>query len=213
MLSIFILTATLSLPRGECVEDVFVGGARIFQRVVVDPRAPITAIDATDGTTPVTLDPASGQWYSGARREGWVCVTDGTAFAWAEEANLTFAPLPAVEEKQWIGLWSCLTGGEPEFKIRRRKDGRLRAWGFASWQANPEALPHVGEFDFTGRPNGAIFDFGDPFCLSNFVDRPDACYDCVIRMIWINGRILAADNSSCGGMNVRFNGIYTRDAP
>ena len=205
-----VLAATATFQRGDCMDGSFVAGATRLQRANL-PDRPVSGIDAGDScldddpakcTQRDVLDP-DRMWIAGARSAGWVCVTDGYTAAWTEEVNLKFGKLPPLPASEWLGHW---TENENEILIRRTKDGRLQVSGAAIWQAGPDALPHTGDFDFTGKPDGRLFELGEPACIT----EGKGCVDCVVRMLRVEDVMLVADNGHCGGMNVRFTGAYTK---
>ena len=196
-----ILAATGTFERGDCMDGWFLAGTTRPQRVILPDRA-ITGIDADDAcldgdpakcTARDVLDP-DRMWIAGARSAGWVCVTDGYTPAWTEERNLRFGKLPSLPASEWLGHWTESNGNEI---VVRRKGRALQVLGSASWQAGPDALPHTGDFDFTAKPNGRLFELGD-------------ASGCAVRMLRVEDVMLVADNGQCGGMNVRFNGVYTK---
>ncbi len=57
---------------------------------------------------------------------------------------------------------------------------------------------HFGEFSFVSTPAGGV--------LSNSVDLNDGHCSTVLRVT--EDFLVAADNARCGGLNVRFDGVY-----
>jgi hypothetical protein len=63
-----------------------------------------------------------------------------------------------------------------------------------------------------------VIHFGEVAGLANFVDDKKIIYtagtneyDCVLEIIFVNENTLrASDNKHCGGLNVTFDGIYTK---
>jgi len=99
----------------------------------------------------------------------------------------------------WLGRWS--QEGNPTLRITRRH-GAIHIVGDAYWPGPvrekdwPPGWPHSGGIDGT---------------LSVFGDR--AHYDvdgCKVDFVLVGDMLIASDNEMCGGMNVRFDGVYRR---
>lgn len=133
----------------------------------------------------------------------------GIGHAAGKDKPLSIAP--------WLGQWTA--GPEQDITIARSGDDSLLIEGFASWGASdPQRVElgaiYVGEFtvvvpiswvdverqqlEFAVGTDGAV--------------RPDAAgdYDCTIMLELTQGTLVATDNMMCGGLNVTFNGIYSR---
>ena len=84
----------------------------------------------------------------------------------------------------WAGTW---TGGEDRVTIRlSNTPGQLELKGAASWHSANDVV-HLGSFAGAAAPAGNRLHFFD--------GSTESC---------------ASDNSKCGGMNVRFGGIWKR---
>lgn len=140
---------------------------------------------------------------TGRTRAGYVCALfpnkAGGSAGWLRSSELTAVPQPLPSLAAWTGRWR---DGDDEIRLSVRGDA-LVAKGEAYWpSANPSLKdrpggPNIGEMSGTARPQGRAVVFGK-------------CDDCVLRLALIGDYLLASDNSQCGGMNVRFDGVYTR---
>lgn len=126
----------------------------------------------------------------------------GGSAGWVDADRLQVVPTsttPALRD--WAGDW---TDGDNTLHLRVR-DGALVATGEAFWpSARPTPQrpygPNLGQIDAVARPRGATVDF---------TDSDDA--GCTLQARWLGDYLIVSDNSECGGMNVRFNGVYRRD--
>ena len=206
----------------SCLDERFLDLGAQFASATPSPGAALIPAGATclDGdiarcTERRPLDPKR-QWIAGAREGAWVCVTDGLLYGWIEAERMTFGPLPSPPKGAWTGRWELsYSGGDPSIRIQQRKDGKLHVSGYAEWRAHPDSTPNIGELDFTGLPREIFFDGGDPACLELkwADDEPARCFDCIIRLMLVNDRLIARDNGRCGGMNVSFSTTYRRARP
>ena len=66
--------------------------------------------------------------------------------------------------------------------------------------ANPADWPstHLGEIEASATPKGATITLRDDICHMD--------------VHWLGDALVVSDNAECGGMNVRFNGVYQRAA-
>jgi hypothetical protein len=120
---------------------------------------------------------------------------------WIETAALIRVPDSAPAAKDWQGHWQ---GWDAEIEIGRATPGTLRVEGAAIWGSHdPERVAnggvHTGDFSGTLAPQGALMRY------------PGGEGDlCRIEMRLIGTYLVAEDNGECGGVNVRFTGIYRR---
>jgi hypothetical protein len=203
----------------QCLDERFAEGTGPFSavRVSSDNTPSLIPADAAcldSGPSAcgnrVPLDPHR-QWFAGARAGNWVCVTDGTVFGWAPADQLALGPIPAAHSTDWLGEWDRRYGGA-DFRVKLADDRKtLHVTGTAEWRAGPDAVPHLGDLDADGHPVANELRLGEPKCLDfDYNETHEECYDCVARLMLINGRIFVIDNHLCGGMNVNFDGIYDR---
>jgi len=208
-------------PVAQCLDKRFADGTGPFNAVrfpsgnsvsLIPADAACLNSDPSACADRIPLDPHR-QWFAGARAGTWVCVTDGTVFGWAPADQLAFGPIPAAHAKDWLGAWDRIYGGA-SFRVTLADDKKtLHVTGSAEWIAGPDAVPHLGDLDADGNPVANELRLGEPKCLDfDYNETHEECYDCVARLMLINGRIFVIDNRLCGGMNVNFDGIYERKA-
>lgn len=83
-----------------------------------------------------------------------------------------------------------------QIKIQKAADQKLNLKGIAIEETSRSA-PNTGDFDFTETPTANIV---------AHLDRDG----CDVVLVLSNGKLHVADNAMCGGMNVRFDGVYDR---
>ena len=143
-----------------------------------------------DAKRSVVVSKALGSFY---------CVYDpkDSVSGWVHSAQLDIAPKNNIPLAQWVGVWS---NGEDTIEITRENED-LHVSGEALWYgavlASGDQVVHTGELDFTGRPQDNK--------LRYFTNDPN---DCGAELIHLGRYLLVRDNGHCGGVNVRFNGIY-----
>jgi hypothetical protein len=121
---------------------------------------------------------------------------------------------PPITLADWLGKWSQVEA-TITFKPGS-KAGTLSISGDATWGSlDPERVKlgaiHVGNIEGTTSPNGADLSFamGENGTLP--VDKGGES-DCKVWMRRLGPYLLVSDNNNCGGMNVSFSGIYSRNA-
>jgi hypothetical protein len=114
---------------------------------------------------------------------GWVSAH---ALAPAGEQPSRDPPLRA-----WAGKW---VDGEDSIAIGASA-GLLHASGSAVWHGWGDNV-HVGEFEGGARPSGARVVFAQDTCS--------------VTATLLGRYLIVSDNENCGGMNVRFDGVYRR---
>lgn len=107
-------------------------------------------------------------------------------------------PLPTPTLHDWTGHWAV---GEDEDKAIDIiiVAGSLAVEGEAYWPSRREVErypQHSGSFSASARPS------------ENQLELTDAI--CKISLRLVGRNLVAADNSSCGGANVRFDDVYSR---
>lgn len=131
-------------------------------------------------------------WYQpkkGAETVGWILTEKLKAFG--------SDPNPALNS--WLGYWKYY---DNSIEIERDKQtGYLKITGNAIWKGLGDNV-HVGELEFIQKPQAAVLDLGD--------STEDGKYDCWATLRLVGKYLIAFDNSNCGGMNVRFNGVYVK---
>lgn len=126
-------------------------------------------------------------WYQpprGSETVGWIPAHQLSVAATAP------SPTPA----RWVGDWEF---GIQSLKISRetKAGGRLRVEGVAFWRGLGDNI-HTGGVSASARPDGNVL-----------VAEEDICR---VTLRLVGDYIVATDNSKCGGMNVRFDGVYRR---
>jgi hypothetical protein len=125
-------------------------------------------------------------------------VAGSAGYVPAERLEALPSAEPALAD--WAGEWRK---GDDVITLRV-SGGKLRASGEAYWpSANPSPRdvpggPHTGQMSGVAAPTGASV---------RFVDSEE---DCEVTLTLLPPLLLARDNNSCGGMNVRFDGVYMR---
>lgn len=145
-------------------------------------------------------------------QQGWICIYymngnhDYTGWLPVSQVKLTALTTPPLS--QWPGTWQAVTGN-PQITITAEDDHTLSVTGDAEWYggktASGDDIVHLGSFAGHARPQGAsatVID-GDGEYGSNK-------YVCQVKLQRVGRYLVATDNQSCGGMNVRFNGVYER---
>ena len=100
-------------------------------------------------------------------------------------------------EAVWIGEWSY---GENSIRFNPAKlVGSYMIKGEAFWRGLGDNI-HIGELDFSGSPKNGKLEAGDGTHK----------YDCQVKMQRVGKYLLVSDNKMCGGVNVSFDGVYTR---
>ena len=117
---------------------------------------------------------------------------------WIRRASLVpLTPQPARGLRDWTGHYISWKNS-----IDIAVAGTaLHASGEAVWEGFSKDDIHDGAFDSKAVPRGDY---------AVFVDDPAEETSCVVGVQFFAGYLLVSDNSQCGGMNVSFNGVYTR---
>ena len=101
------------------------------------------------------------------------------------------AASPALEK--WIGQWK---NDDQSLNIRRdSQSGFLMVKGDAIWRGAGDNV-HVGSVEARSLPQG-----NELILIEE---------ECRVTLKLVGDYIVASDNSECGGMNVRFNGVYRK---
>ena len=143
-------------------------------------------------------------------KTGFVCAsyvnargyeTDG----WLPTASVKMLPTPA---PNWFGKWKRDTSANIE--IGRTSVSAASLSGDAFW-GGQSGSPNVGDIDATIDPRQNVQGFG-----TASDQRTQTAYGkgdkdaCAVIFKQLGPYLFAADNMTCGGMNVTFSGIYTR---
>jgi hypothetical protein len=116
------------------------------------------------------------------------------------ESRLEVLPAAEVTQRDWLGAWRM---GDDSITLSPKGD-KLSARGEAYWpSANPSLKERPGGPN-TGEMSGVAAPKGNQVV---FVDDEDECH---VSLTLLPPFLLAHDNERCGGMNVRFDGVYSR---
>ena len=136
--------------------------------------------------------------------------TDG----WLPDGALEIMATADTKLADWRGAWKR----DVEGKISLKPAGaEIDISGEALWgSGDPERVRmggvHSGELSGKARPVGNVLALGDGYDGRKAPD-PEHAEDCFARLRLFGPYLLVEDNSGCGGMNVRFNGLYVRSGP
>lgn len=129
----------------------------------------------------------------------WVCGwyqprRGGETVGWLPADKLVLSEPPARPAlANWVGLWKY---AGKSLDIRRDgKAGLLKVKGDAVWEGVGGNV-HVGGVEAAARPEG------DELVL---VEE-----ECRVSLKLVGDYLVAKDNSECGGMNVRLNGVFRK---
>jgi hypothetical protein len=131
----------------------------------------------------------------------WTCAylqqRNGAGPGWVKSLDIREVaadPAPALDA--WIGVWS---NGSGRIRIAASPvPGHLHLAGSAEWHGNAGVV-HTGEFEGDALPQGNHLHFVE--------GKADSC---TIDLTLIGKYLVANDNNACGGMNVRFWGVWKR---
>jgi hypothetical protein len=124
----------------------------------------------------------------------------GGSAGWVEKSRLrALATDSSPPPSSWLGRWS--DEGNPTVRIISKR-GAFHIEGEAYWPGTepekdwPPGWPHTGGIDgkLTLLRNRALYNLDG----------------CKVDFVLVGDVLIASDNDSCGGMNVRFNGVYHR---
>ena len=135
-----------------------------------------------------------------SRRYGsWICswyqpLKGSETVGWLPVESLVISEHPASPAlEKWIGRWKY---GDQSLNIRRdSKSGFLMVKGDAIWRGIGDNV-HVGSVEARSLPQG-----NELILIEE---------ECRVTLKLVGDYIVASDNSECGGMNVRFNGVYRK---
>jgi len=141
---------------------------------------------------PLVVNRAEGDWTC-----GYLTARKGSAQGWVHSSDLrpvVFDPKPAIAA--WAGVW---VQDENRIQIQISKTpGKLHLDGEAYWHGR-------GDNVRSGEISGEATPIGNHLHYSEGGDNA-----CTVDLALVGKYILANDNNQCGGMNVRFWGIWKR---
>jgi hypothetical protein len=129
-------------------------------------------------------------WYQGKAQE---------TVGWVRNRDLAAQAEPAVQVAGWLGTWKEVYKGPGKIKLARVGD-TLQVSGDTRWIGqNTENFGDIsGKLTVSGR-HGHVGPAGG--------QEP---YECSADMQRIGEFLIVHDNGGCGGLNVRFDGLYVR---
>ncbi|MGE8259888.1 MAG: hypothetical protein ACN6RJ_10740 [Stenotrophomonas sp.] len=122
----------------------------------------------------------------------------GGSAGWVDRSKLQPLPVATPSLQDWVGDWK---DGDNGLRISVR-GGQLHVEGDAYWpSANPTPEqrpygPNMGQVEAQATPRGSQVDFVED--------------SCTVHAQVLGDVLVVSDNSECGGMNVRFDGVYRR---
>lgn len=141
---------------------------------------------------------------TGRKLNGFVCSwytspKGGVKVGWLNEADIEFPNLLFDgSDNSWVGEWRYHSN---VIRIERTKtNGEFRITGDATWKGMGDNV-HIGEL------NGSVK------LVDGKIEYSDGAseFDCRATLdLAYTGYLLVKDNANCGGMNVRFSGIYRK---
>lgn len=196
-----------------CRNGGFAGENQTFGMASLSGNKPVWFLDDLDGCPNAKPACQRGPVQPGhtlitGRHHGpYVCAfqrtVDGDAAGWVRRDRLQALPVNRQPQiKAWAGHWTEPDGSEDTVTIT--PDGNaLAVTGHAYW---PNANPPLGRYP--GGPNlGRISGHAAPDGNRLAIGEASACL-AILHLV--NNVLVVHDNGVCGGMNVRFDGVYVR---
>jgi len=187
-------------PSSACPFDGFSGPALLAE--VSSPRATQAYIGCPPGGAckPVALPPRSVVFVyktEGAWTCGYLTMRDGAGPGWVQSKDLRAVPADAAPPRHaWLGTW---VNGEGRILITAAADGaKLKLEGHSVWKGG-RGVEHTGDFEGEAASSGNRLHFVEGGADS-----------CTIDLTLVGPYLAANDNNMCGGMNVRFWGVWKR---
>jgi hypothetical protein len=135
-----------------------------------------------------------------SRKHGqWICgwyqpKKGGETVGWLLADKLAVSDAPARPPlKNWLGVWKY---ERQSLTIRREgRSNSLKVKGYAIWEGTGENV-HVGGIEAVAQPQGNELVLVEE--------------ECRVSLKLVGDYLVAKDNSGCGGVNVRLNGVYRK---
>jgi len=142
---------------------------------------------------PVLVYNKKGDWTC-----GYVTAQDGGGAGWIRSKDIRLVEVdPNPLLTAWAGTWA---GGQARVAIAlSQEQGQLDLSGQAVWHGAGD-VTHTGDLAGHALPSGNRLHYAD----GSKVDS------CTIDLTLAGKFIIADDNGHCGGMNVRFAGVWRR---
>jgi hypothetical protein len=145
---------------------------------------------------------AAGDAVTSYHQDGdWTCgylqQRDGAGPGWVKSRDIReVAANPAPPPDAWFGTWA---NGRGRIRIvGSTLSGKLHLTGEAEWRGAGDVV-HTGNFEGDAAPAGNHLHFVEAGADS-----------CTVDLTLIGRYLVADDNERCGGMNVRFWGVWKR---
>lgn len=198
LLAMFICAAAMAQerPRKACSFDGFSADGKLAE--VTRPTVGYYGCESGKDCLPAKL--AAGDVVAPYHADGdWTCAyiqqRDGAGPGWVKTSDVRDIPADTAPPLgAWAGTWANGLG-----RIRiAASNGKLHLTGEAEWHG-PGGVVHTGDFEGDAAPQG------------NHLHFVEAGADtCTVDLTSIGRYLVANDNDRCGGMNVRFWGIWKR---
>jgi hypothetical protein len=189
-----------ALPASRCEFDGFEGKTKLAEVVSRPISSGYLGCSPELKCTPTKV--AAGDVVLVYRTEGdWTCgylsQSKGAGPGWVRSQDLREVPAEASPAPAaWVGRW---VNGEDWIRIQRAEwPTRLQLEGKGYWRGNGKVL-HEGDFAGNGVLTGNQVHFVEGDADS-----------CTVDLTLIGKYLVVNDNSKCGGMNVRFWGIWKK---
>jgi hypothetical protein len=199
LLSVLICAATAAQERPEkaCSFDGFSADGKLAE--VTRPTTGYWGCGFPNSCIPTKL--IAGDVVTPYHTDSvWTCVyiqqRDSAGPGWVKASDIReIHPDPAPLLDAWAGTW---TQGRGRIRITTASGGKLHLKGENEWHGVRDVV-HTGQFEGDTSPAGNHLHFVEADAES-----------CTIDLTLIGKNLVANDNQRCGGMNVRFWGIWKR---
>jgi len=185
-------------PQSACDFDGFDVSAKLAE--VVRPATAYYACGAGKKCLTLQLRPSDtvvigrpeGEWTC-----GYVTTSRGAAPGWVRSQDVRpLAADPNPPLSAWLGEWHQ---GENRITIKKASNpDKLSLDGQAYWRGSRDNV-HDGSISGESAPQGNKLHYAE-----------DGADSCTVDFALISNYLLANDNNKCGGMNVRFWGVWHR---
>lgn len=189
-------------PKGLCQFDGFGGNLKLAEVVTAAKTTAYFGCSASEKTcSPTSLAPGdpilvyqeSGDWTC-----GYISQADGSGPGWVRSKDIR---LVKVDENPpldaWLGTWKYF---DDKLSIKKGKTaGTLALDGEATWHGSAGNV-HVGDINGEAAPTGNRMHYQDG------TDQDS----CIVDFTLLGKYLMLNDNANCGGMNVRFWGLWKR---
>jgi hypothetical protein len=193
-----LAAAAQDRPQKLCSFDGFGGDPKLSEVT----RATVGYFGCASAKDCLPTKLATGDAVTVYRTEGdWTCAyiqqRDGAGPGWVKSRDIHEVPAdPAPPLDAWLGTWA---NGRGRIRIAvSSPPGKLHLAGEAEWHGVGDVV-HTGDFEGDAVPSGNHLHFVE-----------DGADSCTVDLTLIGKYLVANDNDRCGGMNVRFWGMWKR---